>query len=131
MTVADAPVLLEATGLVKRFPPASPTEPPLEAVAGVDVQVRAGEVLGLVGESGSGKTTLGKMLLYILAPDEGQVLFQGIDLAGLTPAELRSRRSQMQMIYQASSAALNPGLTVWQHLEGLQDVATRQLVGEP
>lgn len=108
--------LLEARGLVRRFQARRRGEPPVVAVDAVDVELAAGEVVGLVGESGSGKTTLGKVLLRILEPQGGTLRFEDRDLLSLRPRELRDARARMQMIYQGASACLNPGLTVEQHL---------------
>ena len=102
--------ILDARGLEKRFPGG------VRAVAGVNLTLRRGEVVGLVGESGSGKTTLGKLLLHIVPPDSGSVHFDGVPLAEQSTEDLRTLRRRFQMIYQSSSAALNPGMTVREHL---------------
>lgn len=107
--------VLEARGLAHRF--STGAGDGVVAVDHVDLEIREGEVVGLVGESGSGKTTLGKLLLHIIAPNEGHVAFEGQDLAALSRRERRRTRSRMQMIYQTAAASLNPGLTVGQHLE--------------
>jgi ABC-type glutathione transport system ATPase component len=108
--------LLSVRGLRKSFAPRGRGDDPVLAVDDVDLDLAPGEVLGLVGESGSGKTTLGKLLLRIIEPDAGSIRFAGDDLRALDARALRSVRGQMQMIYQAATACLNPGLTVNQHL---------------
>jgi peptide/nickel transport system ATP-binding protein len=79
------------------------------AVAGVDLEVGRGEVLGLVGESGSGKTTLAKCIVGLVDPTSGEVSLDGASLAG---ARDRAQRRAVQMVFQNPDSALNPRKTV-------------------
>jgi peptide/nickel transport system ATP-binding protein len=86
------------------------------AVKGADFSLHKGRTLGVVGESGSGKTTIGMMLTRLTDATAGSILFEGQDLAKLSPAEMRKYRSRIQIIFQNPYASLNPRFTVGQIL---------------
>jgi oligopeptide transport system ATP-binding protein len=127
----EAP-LLEVTDLVKNFPIKSGVLIDREvgrvsAVDGVSLTVREGETLGLVGESGCGKSTLCRAILQLIEPTSGSVRFDGQELVGRSPRQLRPLRRQMQMIFQDPFASLNPRKRIGQiigdpmQLHGLAD----------
>src|SRR5690242_9998300 len=80
----------------------------VEIFKDVNIELEAGESLGIVGESGSGKTSLGRTLLRLYMPTAGQLLFQGVDITKAAEHELRPQRAQMQMIFQDPLSSLNP-----------------------
>src|SRR5207248_7968155 len=84
----------------------------LRAVDGVSLDVRRGETLGVVGESGSGKTTLARMMVRLLEPTSGRIVFEGRDIAGLGGKRLRAIRRDLQMVFQDPASSLNPRRTV-------------------
>ncbi|HKK00827.1 MAG TPA: oligopeptide/dipeptide ABC transporter ATP-binding protein [Desulfuromonadales bacterium] len=84
----------------------------LQAVNDVSFALQPGETLGLVGESGCGKSTTGRLILRLLDPDSGKILFNGKDLCALSARQLRPIRRQMQMIFQDPYSSLNPRMRV-------------------
>ncbi len=105
--------MLEARGIEVAFPdrsrkPLIGPAPARRVLFGIDLEIAAGEAVGVVGESGSGKTTLGRAVLRLLRPSRGTVLFRGRDITGLPEAELRPLRRHMQMIFQDPQSSLNP-----------------------
>ncbi len=114
-----AATILDVIRLTKHFPrrrgllaALSGERGTVPAVEDVSFYLKEGETLGLVGESGCGKTTVGRMVLGLVPPTSGQVLFEGRDITRLTPGEIRPLRSRMQMIFQDLDAGLNPKMRV-------------------
>jgi oligopeptide/dipeptide ABC transporter ATP-binding protein len=108
--------LVEVRSLVKHFPIRAGffqrQVGAVQAVDGVDFDVRRGETLGLVGESGCGKSTTARLITRLLDPTSGSITYEGRDIAGLSRAELKPLRREMQMIFQDPYSSLNPRKTV-------------------
>ena len=84
----------------------------LKAVDDVSFKIMPGETLGIVGESGCGKTTMGRTILKLYKPTEGQIFFEGNDIAAYKPKQMRELRKQMQIVFQDPYSSLPPRSTV-------------------
>jgi oligopeptide/dipeptide ABC transporter ATP-binding protein len=99
----------------------------IKAVDGVDFEIYQGKTLGLVGESGCGKSTIGRVILKLLEPDEGKIIYQDKDISSLSQDEMKPLRKEMQIIFQDPFGSLNPRMTVGQSIgEGLRTLAKKR-----
>jgi peptide/nickel transport system ATP-binding protein len=104
--------MLIARDLKKHFPVKGARGKSVQAVDGVSFTVRKGETLGIVGESGCGKSTLARLLLHLIKPDAGELVFDG-DAVGLADGiAVNALRRQVQMVFQDSYSSLNPRMPV-------------------
>ncbi len=107
--------LLEVNRLVKHFPLKKDAfgrgGGVVRAVDGIDFKIRKFETLGVVGESGCGKSTTARLLMHLIAPDSGEMIFDGATIGG-REMQLKTFRRQAQMVFQDSYASLNPRLTI-------------------
>jgi peptide/nickel transport system ATP-binding protein/oligopeptide transport system ATP-binding protein len=113
---AGSEPILEARHLVKHFPVRGGVlqreVATVQAVSDVSLTLGRGETLGLVGESGCGKSTTGRLLLNLVHPTSGSVLFEGKDITKLSGSEMRAVRQRLQIVFQDPYASLNPRITV-------------------
>ena len=110
-------ILIEGKNLSKEFPAGRKKK--LHAVTDVSIRIYEGETLGLVGESGCGKSTLGKMLIRMIEPTSGELMFREREVSRMSSRDFRPFRKELQMIFQDPYASLNPRMTV------------RDLIAEP
>lgn len=137
------PSVLQVSNLQVQFPIEKSlfggTKRWFDAVKDVDMTLRKGQALGIVGESGSGKTTIALALSQLLSNQarvSGQIMVNGQDMTALSKRELRTLRSQIQMVFQDPFASINPRMTVMQIVEegllvqGVNKPARQQAVME-
>jgi peptide/nickel transport system ATP-binding protein len=110
-------ILLAARGITvsyarARVLPWESRRRPVQALGGIDLDIRKGETLALVGESGSGKSTLARVLVRTIEPTCGRVVFRGADISALEGRALRSVRRHLQIVFQDPFSSLNPRRTI-------------------
>ncbi|MGE6257710.1 ABC transporter ATP-binding protein [Heyndrickxia sporothermodurans] len=117
----DGELILQAKNIKKYFPIKGgilrTTIGHVKAVDDVSIDIKKGETLGIVGESGSGKSTLGRVILRLLEPTEGQIIFENNDISHLGNRQLRDYRKNMQIVFQDPFASLNSKMSVAELIE--------------
>lgn len=108
----DRPSMIQSLIEQSRFGRYLASDPPLEAVSGVDISIHESETVGLVGESGSGKSTLARTLLKLLEPTEGEIRYRDDDITDRTGSSLREFYSDVQIVFQNPHSSLNPRKTI-------------------
>ncbi|MBV9289662.1 MAG: ABC transporter ATP-binding protein [Hyphomicrobiales bacterium] len=102
--------LIEAVGVTRHYEMKGGRI--LRALDGVDLAIGRGATLGLVGESGSGKSTLGRIKVGLQSPTQGEIRFEGLNVAAAARGQLKQLRRQRQIVFQDPSGALNPRMTI-------------------
>jgi ATPase components of various ABC-type transport systems, contain duplicated ATPase len=109
-------VLLQVKNLKKHFPISSgilgKVKNHVKAVDDVSFDIYKGETLGLVGESGCGKSTTGRMLVNLLEPTSGEIIFNNEDITKANKKRIKELRKEIQIIFQDPYASLNPRMTI-------------------
>lgn len=113
---SEFPVLIETKGVSRSYTSGGTMT---NALCDANIILRRGRTTALVGESGSGKTTLARVILGLVKPTSGTVLFDGRDIGAMSRQELRTHyRRQVQPVFQNPFASLNPALSVAQNVSG-------------
>jgi oligopeptide/dipeptide ABC transporter ATP-binding protein len=113
--------ILEIKNLRKEFTNKT-TKKPIVAVDNISLSLERGKTLGIVGESGSGKSTLGRIMLRLVEPTSGEIIFNQQEITNEKPSELRKLRSKMQMIFQDPMASLDPRMSVKELIQEPLDI---------
>jgi len=117
----DRDITLRVQGLKKYFPVRrgffQRTTGWVKAVDGVDLEVESGKTLALVGESGCGKSTVARVILRLMEPDDGKLIYKGREITRVSQKEMKGLRKEMQIVFQDPYGSLNPRMTVGQTIE--------------
>ncbi|MCF7701240.1 ABC transporter ATP-binding protein [Loktanella sp. M215] len=111
----NSDIILETQALQKRFTGRKPffgEAKVVRAVDGINLKIRRGETLAIVGESGCGKSTLARLLVRLMPPSDGTVVYQGRNIANVPDEEMRHLRRDLQFIFQDPFSSLNPRMTI-------------------
>ena len=121
LPITNQNITLRVEGLKKYFPVRrgffQRTAGWIKAVDGIDLEIEPRKTLSLVGESGCGKSTVAKVILRLIEPDEGKLIYKGNDIVNLSHKEMKPLRKEMQIVFQDPFGSLNPRMTVGQTIE--------------
>ena len=99
----------------------------IKAVNDVSFSISKGETLGVVGESGCGKSTLARLVLSLIRPTSGQILFDGQDINSMGKNRLRTLRARMQMVFQDPHSSLDPRNSIYRSLEEVFKIQKKEI----